>query len=85
MLAKWLPSAESFSLTVKKNEEEIKALEAANKSLEKQLEKKTEQLDSAFVDAALLRQTAEKQRKLLDKIPKELIDELKAVKREKQK
>ena len=85
MLAKWLPSAESFSRTVKKNEEEIKALEAANKSLEKQLEKKTEQLDSAFVDAALLRQTAEKQRKLLDKIPKELIDELKAVKKEKQK
>lgn len=76
LLSKWLPYAEAFTEMVRRNEDRFKVLEAENKGLEQQIERKTELLDEAFVDVAGLRETAEKQRKLLDKLPPDVLKEL---------
>lgn len=80
LLGKWLPYAEAFTDAVQRNDARLQALEEENKDLEQQIEKQAKQLDTAFVDVTLLRQTAEKQRRLLDKLPPEVLAELKRTK-----
>ncbi len=71
LLAKWLPAAESFSKAVKKNEAAIKALES-------QLDQKNEKLSSTVSELLVLEQTARQQKKLLDKLPPEILRELRS-------
>jgi hypothetical protein len=71
LLTKWLPTADSFSKAVKKNEGYIK-------SLEFRLEQKDEKLSSIATDIVMLERTAKEQKKLLAKLPPELLSELRS-------
>ncbi len=73
LLTKWLPAAECFSREVKKNEAAIKALES-------QLEQKDEKLSSTISELIVLEKTARQQKKLLDKLPPEILRELRSQK-----
>lgn len=79
-LAKWLPEAEKFTAQAKSTQVYIKKLELDNLSLERKLRAKDEKINEAWDKAYQFKKVADRQQRLPDKIPKEVLEQIAGVK-----
>ena len=76
-LAVWLPQAEKFLAQTKSSQDYIEQLTDKNSELTQKLMDKDERYSELSMEAAYMRHTLESQKSLIDKIPKEILEELK--------
>lgn len=79
-LAMWLPEVERFTAQVNGTQEYINQLVDTSSTLYKKLSEKEEQCTQLNMEAAYMRRTLRTQQRLLDKIPQEVMEELKQTK-----
>ena len=79
-LAAWLPEAERFTAQVKGTQDYIDQLVDISSTLSKKLSEKEERFTELSMEAAYMKHTLKTQQRLLDKIPQEVMDEIKRVK-----
>lgn len=79
-LEMWLPEAERFTAQVKGTQEYINQLVDTSSTLYQKLSEKEEQYTELSVEAAYMRRTLKTQQRLLDKIPQQVMEEIKRVK-----
>lgn len=79
-LAAWLPEAERFTAQVKGTQDYIDQLVDISSTLSKKLSEKEERFTELSMEAAYMKHTLKTQQRLLDKIPQEVLDEIKRVK-----
>ena len=73
----WLPQAEKFLAQTKSSQEYIEQLTDMNSELTKELMSKDERYSELSMEAAYMRYTLDSQQKLIDTIPKEVLEEIK--------
>ena len=76
-LAVWLPQAEKFLAQTKSSQDYIEQLTDKNSELTQKLMDKDERYSELSIEAANMRHILEKQKRLFDKIPKEILMEIK--------
>ena len=76
-LAVWLPQAEKFLAQTKSSQDYIEQLTDKNSELTQRLMDKDERYSELSMEAAYMRHTLESQQRLIDTIPKEIIEEIK--------
>jgi hypothetical protein len=79
-LTLWLPEAERFTAQVKGTQEYINQLVNTSSTLSKKLSEKEERYTELSMEAAYMRHSLKAQQRLLDKIPREVMEELKRAK-----
>lgn len=79
-LAIWLPEAEKFTAQVKGTQNYIDQLVDTSSRLAKKLSEKEERFTELSMEAAYMRHTLKTQQRLIDKIPQDILDEIKRVK-----
>ena len=79
-LAAWLPEAERFTAQVKGTQDYIDQLVDISSTLSKKLSEKEERFTELSMEAAYMKHTLKTQQRLIDKIPQEVLDEIKRVK-----
>lgn len=80
ILAKWVPEAEQFTAQVKLNRGYIDELEHDNLSLQMELRDKGEKLNEAWDEAYKFKKAADRQRSLLNRVPKEILEQIEKTK-----
>ena len=75
-LAVWLPQAEKFLAQTKSSQDYIDQLTDKNSELTQKLMSKDERYSELSMEAACMRHTLKSQQKLIDTIPKEIIEEI---------
>ena len=75
-LAIWLPQAEKFLAQTKSSQEYIEQLTDKNFELTQELMSKDERYSELSMEAAYMRHTLDSQQRLIDTIPKEVLEEL---------
>jgi len=73
-LEKWLPEAQKFTAQIKTVQGLVNYLEQAKDDLKITLSDKNEKLDQAWDEAYKFKKIADRQRNLLNKIPKKILD-----------
>jgi hypothetical protein len=73
----WLPEAERFTAQVKGTQDYINQLVDTSSTLAKKLSEKEERYTELSMEAAYMRHSLKAQQRLLDKIPREVMEELK--------
>jgi hypothetical protein len=73
----WLPEAEKFTAQVKGTQDYINQLVNTSSTLSKKLSEKEEGYTELSMEAAYMRHSLKAQQRLLDKIPREVLEELK--------
>ena len=76
-LAVWLPQAEKFLAQTKSSQEYIDQLTDKNSELTQELMDKDERYSELSIEATYMRHTLDSQQKLIDTIPKEVLEEIK--------
>jgi DNA polymerase III delta prime subunit len=76
-LAVWLPQAEKFLAQTKSSQEYIEQLTDRNSELAQELMSKDERYSELSIEAAYMRHTLDSQQRLIDTIPKEVLEEIK--------
>ena len=76
-LAVWVPQAEKFLAQTKSSQEYIEKLTDTNSELTLELMSKDERYSELIMEAAYMRHTLDSQKRLIDTIPKEVLDEIK--------
>lgn len=84
ILKKWIPEAERFSAQAKSTQGYIKKLEFNNMSLQGELRAKDEKINEAWDKAYEFKKVADQQQRLLDKVPKEVLEQIGSAKTKKQ-
>jgi len=79
-LAVWLPEAEKFTAQVKGTQDYINQLVDTSSTLAQKLQDKEERFTELSMEAAYMRHTLKSQERLIDRIPQEVLDEIKRVK-----
>jgi len=79
-LAQWLPEAERFTAQVKGTQEYINQLVDTSSTLAKKLSEKEERFTELSMDATYMRHSLKAQERLLDRIPPEVMEEIKRAK-----
>ena len=80
-LEMWLPEAERFTAQVKGTQDYINQLVDTSSTLYQRLSEKEEQYTELSMEAAYMRRSLKAQQRLLDKIPREVMEELKRAKK----
>lgn len=80
-LEMWLPEAERFTAQVKGTQDYINQLVDTSSTLYQRLSEKEEQYTELSMEAAYMRRSLKEQQRLLDKIPREVMEELKRAKK----
>lgn len=79
-LEMWLPEAERFTAQVKTTQQYINQLVDTSSTLYQKLSEKEEQYTELSMEAAYMRRTLKTQQRLLDRVPREVMEELKRAK-----
>lgn len=79
-LAMWLPEVERFTAQVNGTQEYINQLVDTSSTLYQKLSEKEEQYTELSMEAAYMRRTLKTQQRLLDRVPREVMEELKRAK-----
>jgi hypothetical protein len=79
-LTLWLPEAERFTAQVKGTQDYINQLVNTSSTLSKKLSEKEERFTELSMEAAYMRHSLKAQQRLLDRIPREVMEELKRAK-----
>jgi hypothetical protein len=79
-LEMWLPEAERFTVQVKGTQNYISQLVDTSSTLAKKLSEKEERFTELSMEAAYMRHSLKAQERLLDRIPREVMEELKRAK-----
>lgn len=79
-LALWLPEAERFTAQVKGTQNYISQLVDTSSTLAKKLSEKEERYMELSMEAAYMRHSLKAQQRLLDRIPREVMEEIKRAK-----
>ena len=79
-LALWLPEAERFTAQVKGTQNYISQLVDTSSTLAKKLSEKEERYMELSMEAAYMRHSLKSQQRLLDRIPREVMEEIKRAK-----
>ncbi|MFZ5974219.1 MAG: plasmid recombination protein [Bacillota bacterium] len=80
LLKKWIPEAERFTAQAKNTQGYINKLELDNLSLKGELRAKDEKINEAWDKAYQFKKVADRQQRLLDKVPKEVFERIEGVK-----
>lgn len=76
-LSLWLPEAERFTAQVKGTQDYINQLVDTSSTLARKLSEKEERYTELSMEAAYMRHSLKSQQRLLDRIPREVMEELK--------
>ena len=76
-LAAWLPEAERFTVQIKGTQDYIDQLVDISSTLSKKLSEKEERFTELSMEAAYMKHTLKTQQRLIDKIPQEVLGEIK--------
>ena len=79
-LTTWLPEAERFTAQVKGTQNYINQLVNTSSTLSKKLSEKEDRYTELSMEAAYMRHSLKSQQRLLDRIPREVMEELKRAK-----
>lgn len=79
-LTMWLPEAERFTAQVKGTQDYINQLVDTSSALAKKLSEKEERYTELSMEAAYMRHSLKAQQRLLDRIPRDVMEELKRTK-----
>ena len=79
-LEMWMPEAERFTAQVKGTQNYISQLVDTSSTLAKKLSEKEERFTELSMEAAYMRHSLKSQQRLLDRIPREVMEELKRAK-----
>jgi len=79
-LEMWLPEAERFTAQVKGTQDYINQLVDTSSKLYQRLSEKEERYTELSMEASYMRRSLKAQQRLLDRIPREVLEELKWVK-----
>lgn len=80
-LAVWLPEAERFTAQVKGTQDYINQLVDTSSTLYQRLSEKEERYTELSMEAAYMRHSLKAQQRLLDKIPRDVLEEIQRAKR----
>ena len=76
-LVDWLPQAKRFTLQVKSTQNYIDQLSDTNSVFARKLKEKEEKFSELSMEAAYMRHTLKSQRRLIDSVPPEVLEEIK--------
>lgn len=76
-LADWLPQAERFTAQAKSTQNYIDQLSDTNSVLASKLQEKEEKFSELSMEAVYMRHTLKSQRRLIDRVPQEVLEEIK--------
>jgi hypothetical protein len=80
-LEMWLPEAERFTAQVKGTQDYINQLVDTRSVLSQKLSEKQERYTELSMEAAYMRRSLKAQQRLLDKVPREVMDEIQRAKK----
>lgn len=75
-LVEWLPEAQKFTAQVKNTQGYIAQLEGNNLALQGKLQGKNEKYEDLLTEAVYLKHTVKCQQRLLDKVPKNVLEQI---------